>query len=224
MPAPLEEILPWADYRVRLLKVSSGGQLFEKEGNRRLRLGKDVPGRAVGKRLSSSIVSHADAHRMRRSGPLEMDRKKLEKLRARYAAAAPGPVAPSRIPQDHGQGVCRHRSPAQALRGRVHLARRPAARRRAAAGGPGRPRRGAGGGADGPGRHQPARRAAGPSRRARRGAHRALSPRPPPGAAGRDQGCRYRRCALPQPLQPGGQPAGHRGVLRQDCGGGRGPG
>ena len=47
----------------------------------------------------------------------------------------------------------------------------------------------------------------GPARRARDRAHRPLSSRPPPGAAGRDQGRRRRRRAVPQPLQPGGQPS-----------------
>ena len=33
------------------------------------------------------------------------------------------------------------------------------------------------------------------------------------------QSCRCRRCAVSQPLQPGGEPPGHRGLLRQDrCG------
>jgi hypothetical protein len=30
---PFKKILPWPDYRDRPLKVSSGGQLFEKEDN-----------------------------------------------------------------------------------------------------------------------------------------------------------------------------------------------
>ena len=60
-----------------------------------------------------------------------MDSKKLESLRAQVRGDRAGPVAQSRIPQDHRAGVRRHRPAAEALRGRLDLARCPVARRRA---------------------------------------------------------------------------------------------
>ena len=65
-----------------------------------------------------------------------------------------------RVPQGRRADLCRHRSPAQALRGRLDPARRADAPRCSTTPGSGRSRRGPHRRAHGPRRHQPRRRAA----------------------------------------------------------------